>query len=134
MDIEPTAECTACGASLEVNNVGPCPNCGKVGAKRVYKKLEGKITPIGTLELSKIHNSFTFNTFAIIGLIFITLFSPIIGMVFSGLRGILISYGLNIIGIVIGCFAITKVREIERYMRKGITASLSSGIRKQGDS
>ena len=116
MDNDTTAECTACGASLEPDSVAPCPNCGKTGTKKVYKTLEGKVTVTATLDLSKIHNSFTFNILAIVGLIIITLVSPLVGLIFTGLPGILASYGLSIIGIFVGYFAITKVWEIERYI------------------
>jgi hypothetical protein len=118
MESETRAECTACGASLQVDSTGPCPICGKTGTKKVYKNMAGSIRPTATLDISKIHNSVAFNAAAIIGLIVITLVSPLIGLLLPGLGGVALGYGLSLIGIVVGYFAITKVKEIERYINR----------------
>jgi len=115
MDNETRAECTACGFSLDPYSAEPCPNCGKTGTKRVYKPLEAKVTVTATLDRAKIRNILTFNRLTIVGLVIITLISPLLGLFLPTLPAVLASYGLGVIGIVVGCSAITKVREIERY-------------------
>ena len=116
MDNETRAECTACGFSLDPYSTEPCPNCGKTGTKRVYKPLEAKVAVTTTLNRAKIRNSLMLNRLAIVGLVVITLISPLLGLFLPTLPAVLASYGLGVVGIVVGYRAITKVREIERYI------------------
>ena len=118
MENEPTAKCNACGTSLAIDSSGPCPKCGKVGTKVIYTILEGTLSFTGALDKAKIRKSLSFNVYAIGLLILISLISPLTGIILPGCRGITASYGLSIIGFVVGCFAINKVREIERYIER----------------
>ena len=116
MDNEPRAECTACGFSLDPYGTEPCPNCGKTDTKRVYKPLEAKVTVTAKLDRAKIRNFLMLNKLAIVALVMITLISPLLGLFLPTLPTVLASYGLGVIGIVVGYRAITKVWEIERYI------------------
>ena len=80
------------------------------------KNFDATLGFIGALDKSKIHKSLSFNIYAIAVIILISLISPLTGIILPGWRGITTSYGLSIIGLVVGCFAINKVREIERYI------------------
>jgi len=116
MKSEHTAECTACHAPMDAAVAGPCPNCGATGTKLVYstQAVTAKVTP--TIDIAKIRHSFAFNKLAIVALIAITLVSPLIGFLLPGLVGLVISYVLAIMGLIVGLYAITRVRDIERYI------------------
>jgi hypothetical protein len=118
MNSEPTAECTVCKAPMDASVAGPCLNCGATGTKLVYATMPvtAKVTP--SIEVAKIHSSILFNKGAIVALIVITLVSPLITFFLPGLLGIATSYALSIVGIVVGHYAITKVRDIERYINR----------------
>ena len=115
---EPTAECTACKAPMDASVAGPCPNCGATGTKLVYATMPVTVKGTPSIEVAKIHPSIVFNKRAIVALIVITLVSPLITFFLPGLIGIAVSYALAIVGIVVGYYAITKVRDIERYINR----------------
>lgn len=117
MNSEPTAECTACKAPMDASIAGPCPNCGANGTKLVFATMAVTATGMASIEVAKIHSSNLFNKGAIVVLIVITLVSPVITFLLPGLIGVGVSYALAIVGIVVGYYAITKVREIERYIK-----------------
>jgi hypothetical protein len=118
MTSESAAQCTACKAPLDAKNTGPCPSCGAVGTKLVALTLATTVKVTPTIDIAKLSHSLSFNRIAIVVLIGITLISPLVGFVLPGIIGIAVSYGLGILGLVIGYFAITKVKQIERYLRK----------------
>jgi hypothetical protein len=109
-------ECTACGALLPVDSTGPCPNCGKTGMKKFYKNLDAALSFTGTLDTAKIHDALSFNKNAIVGLVVTIVLSAVCSYFLSGPRGLLVSIGLGIIGIVLGYHAFMKIRTIERYI------------------
>ena len=80
------------------------------------KNFEATLKFAGSLDKAKIHKSLSFNISAIALLILISLISPLTGNILPGWRGITASYGLSIIGFIVGCFAINKLWQIERYI------------------
>jgi hypothetical protein len=118
MNLEATAECTACNAPMDASVAGPCPNCGAMDTKLVYSTQAVTANVAPTINIAKIHPYIAFNKRAIVVLILITLISPLITFFLPGLIGIGVSYALSIIGIVIGYYAITKVHDIERYINR----------------
>ena len=118
MNQEPTAECTACHAPMAAAVAGPCPICGATGTKLVYATMSVTANVTPTIDIAKIRHSFAFNKLAIVALIVITLVSPLIGFLLPGLPGLVVSYALAIVGFILGLWAITRVRDIERYVNR----------------
>jgi len=116
MNNDTKAKCTACGTSLDPYSTEPCPNCGRTDTKKVYKSLAGKVSVTGYLDRAKMHSFLTFNRLAIVALVAIALISPLMGLLLPAFLAILASYGLGMIGAIVGYFAVLKVREIERYI------------------
>src|SRR5690349_9121624 len=106
MASESTAQCTACEAPLDAKNTGPCPNCGAVGTKLVALTLSTTVKVTPTIDIATISHSLRFNKMAIVLLIAITLVSPLVSFVLPGIIGIAVSYGLGVVGLVVGYYAI----------------------------
>lgn len=116
MNNDTRAECAVCGTSLDPYGTEPCPTCGRTDTKRVHKSLVAKVSVTGSLDRAKIRSFLTFNRLAIAALVAITLVSPLMGLLLSRCTALLAGYGLSVMGAVVGCFAILRVREIERYI------------------
>ena len=121
--MEMNIKCDNCGVFLNEDpsesseKRKPCPNCGSKG--RIFTGVVNEpVTIKETIDLSKIRQFFMFNRRAIVGLVVITLASPFVCSILPGLLGVLVSFLLGVIGIVVGCFAILRIREIERYIGK----------------
>ena len=106
-----TAVCKWCGTSLPLNHRGPCPKCGKEG-KVILLTLKESVTLKESLRWRIQKEFFEENPKIKWILTTITLASPLIGLVLSGVAGIIVGIGLGILSLLLGPYAIIKVREI----------------------
>jgi len=108
---EATTVCKWCGTPLPLNYSGPCPKCGKEG-RMVFLTLKESVTLKESLKW-KVQKEFLEENPKIKWiLIAITLVSPLIGLVLSGVIGVIIGIGLGILSLLLGPYAVIKVREI----------------------
>ena len=108
---EATTVCKWCGTPLPLNYSGPCPKCGKEG-KIVFLTLKESAPLKYSLNCKVQKEFFEKNSFILCILITITLASSLIGFILSGVIGIIIGIGLGILSLLLGPYAIIKVREI----------------------
>ena len=108
---EVIAVCKWCGTPLPPNHSGPCPKCGKEG-KMVFLTLKESVTLKESLKWKAQKEFFEENPKIKWILTMITLASPLIGLVLSGVAGIIVGIGLGILSLLLGPYAIIKVREI----------------------
>jgi len=120
MDTEPRAKCTSRGATVNPHTSAPCPDCGSPGTKEVEKTVQAGVVAAATVDRARIRTWFTFNWRAIALLMGVSLIQPFVSLPVSlplrGLLATLTSVGLGMAGLVVGCFAIAKTREIERHI------------------
>jgi len=108
-----TATCRWCGASLSPSHIGPCPKCGKEG-KKLVSKMEETMKIKDAFSWERRREFFEVNRKIKWLIIAITIGSPLVGFIVSGLVGFIIGLILSFISYLLGPFAVTKVREIER--------------------
>jgi len=116
MDSVPTAVCTACGATLDPRSAAPCPNCGRTGTKKVDKTIQGRVVVTASVHRASIHTRVAFSWWAIALLILLTVIQPFVSLLLRGLAAIGTGVALGVVGIVVGCFAMVRIREIERHI------------------
>jgi len=107
------AECRYCNTPLPVDHKGPCPNCGKIG-KNISVELHETISVTESLSWEKRKEFWEKNSKMMVLIWSITLISPILGWFITGAIGIIIGLILGIAVNLLGPYAVTKVREIER--------------------
>lgn len=112
-DAKVTATCKWCGASLSPTNTGPCPKCGKEG-KKIAVEIKETIRLKASLNWERRREFFEANPKIKWLIIAITFGSPSLGLILSGLVGLVIGLSLGLLSYWLGPLAVTKVREIER--------------------
>ncbi len=80
------------------------------------KNLEATLDFTGTLDKSKIYDALSLNKKAITALVVNIAIAAVSSYFLSRLTGLFVSIGLSVIGVLIGYFAIMKIRTIERYI------------------
>jgi len=113
MSKKPKVTCKWCGATLSPTHTGPCPKCGKVG-KKISLTLTETLTFKDSLNWESRREFFEGNPKIKWLIIAITIGSPFLGLVIVGLLGVVIGLVLGIVSYLLGPYAVTKVREIER--------------------
>lgn len=112
-----SATCRHCGASLAVNHTGLCPKCGKKG-KDTKVVLSEAVKVITSLTWEKQREFFETNRKLRNVIIAIIIISPVLGLYFSGVLGLIIGLVLGIVSYILSPYAVMKVREIERGSSK----------------
>lgn len=107
------AVCQSCGHSLGVNHTGPCPKCGKEG-KIIKVSLSETLSITSSLNWEKRREFFQKNWKLIIIVFALTILGSIVGSLFFGVGGFLVSFAIGILAFFVGLYAATRVREIER--------------------
>jgi hypothetical protein len=69
---------------------------------------------IGRLSWSKTREYWEKRPFVILLVVALTLGSPLVGMFLAGLAGVVIGLLISVLSLVLGLFAITRVREVTR--------------------
>ena len=111
------ATCKWCGASLEATHIGPCPKCGKKG-KNVEVGLTSSVKITSSTNWKSSREFFKTNKRVRNIIITITIISPILGLFFSKIIGLLLGLAFGILTYTLGHYAIIKVCEIERGSSK----------------
>ncbi|MBL7117764.1 MAG: hypothetical protein ISS94_03145 [Candidatus Syntrophoarchaeum sp.] len=107
-----TKTCTWCGASLSPNHTGPCPECGKEGTLTNLKltmtmKFKDALNSETRREFFEKNPKIKWVLYAV------TFGPPILGLVLTGLVGLVIGFIFGFISYLLGPYAVIKVREIE---------------------
>ena len=108
---EDFAFCKKCGWILSPTSVGHCPNCGNRG-KVIIAEVTDTVKVKDSWESRR--EFFERNPKIMWLIIAITLSSPLLGLILSGLVGLIIGLFLGFLSYLLGPLAVTKVREIER--------------------
>lgn len=112
-----TTTCKWCGTSLLPSHIGPCPKCGKEG-KNIVVEIDETVRLKDSLNLERRREFFEENPKIKWFIIAITLCSSLLGLVFSGLVGLVIGLFLGILSYRFGPLAVTKVRETKKVIFK----------------
>ncbi len=112
-----SAQCKWCGFTLDINHTDPCPKCGKVGKIREFEFFD-TLQVKDSLSLTKLHEFYETNKTIRNTIIAITILSPVLGLLLSGVIGFLAGLLIGAISYFLSPSAITKVREIERWSMK----------------
>jgi hypothetical protein len=106
--------CIHCGYILSGDHTGPCPSCGKIGKEL---KVIGAGGAVGGGRASvETQRSFSErNRKAFIVIIVITVGSPFVGLLVSGIPGLLIGLVLSAISYFLGPNAVTEVVEKQYF-------------------
>ncbi len=115
MPEERTAWCSnqECKSPLPLDHSGPCPKCGKTG-KTIGIQLSVTAKGVPSISGSRIREYVRYNKLALVTLAVITLVSPLVSILLPALYGLLVSYALAGLGLIIGYRAFIRIREIER--------------------
>lgn len=105
--------CKWCGATLSPTHTGPCPKCGKLG-KKISLILTETLGLKDSIKWEKRREFFEENPKIKWLIIAITIGSPFLGLVLFGIVGVVIGLVLGGLSYLLGPYAVTKVREIER--------------------
>ena len=114
-NVNRTVECANCGNLLAPSHKGPCPFCGseqKLIKVNVHETLNVRVTE--RLMWTKTREYFENHWPTFVATIALTIASPFIGLFVLGLIGAGIGLIFSVITLVVGFFAVTKVREVER--------------------
>ncbi len=109
-----SAVCKACGYPLDINHVGPCPKCGKTG-KFAKVEIQGTLSFKGSLDLARRREFYETNKRVRNIIIGITILSPFLGLLLSGIVGLLVGLAIGSLSYFLSPYAVTKVREIEHW-------------------
>jgi len=112
-NVEMSAFCKWCGESLSSDHTGPCPKCGREG-KTVHVKIRDSLGIRDSLFWERRREFFEENPKIKILLLGITFGSPIIGLICSGILGLIVGFVFSLVSYLLGPYAVIKVREIER--------------------
>lgn len=108
-----SAVCAQCNTPLPVDHEGPCSNCGKTG-KKFSVEINETISITDSLSWEKRKEFWEKNSKMTFLIWSITIISPVLGWFISGVIGFIIGLILGIVVNLLGPYAATKVREIER--------------------
>lgn len=109
------AVCNHCGASVDPSRDEPCPHCGQNAGKRIGAVQTDKLGITDDSSSWALTRRFweVHRVWAIV-LAAIVVGSPFVGLVIAEVWSIFIGLLLGLLGVVVGVFAITRVRETER--------------------
>ncbi len=113
---EPTtilAKCAWCGTEIDPAYVGPCPNCGRSG-KIASVGLSASLKVSGSLAWEHRREYLLTNKKLLASVVCITILSPLLGLYVTGFLGLALGVASGLVTLVIGLFAVMKVREITR--------------------
>ena len=114
MNLGPASQsirCFACGESLSLDHVGPCPGCG--GTQKIHDEdIHESIQAHHSLESRHVHEYHERHKALLAFILFITVASPFLGLVIAGWPGVIVGIVIGLTTFVIGLRAIIKVREI----------------------
>jgi len=105
--------CKWCNSPLPLNYTGPCPVCGKEGSKGTVEAKENIVVK-SSLKWVSLREFYETNPKIKWVLIAITIGSPLLGLIFYGLVGVIIGLFFGFLSSWLGPHAVTKVREIMR--------------------
>lgn len=110
-----SARCKHCGGELVPDHKGPCPQCGQVG-KEIIVAVGTAVEVNEALSVSWTKTRHHIETRPVQAALWgiVTVGSPFLGLVLAGWPGALAGLGLTAVGVVLGFYAVTRVREIER--------------------
>jgi len=110
-----TKTCRSCGESVPVTHTGACPHCGKEEGWVHNLECQDILGFKDSLSGERRREFFEKNPKILMVVIILTFVSATLGVILTGIIGVLI--GLIIGGILyfLGPYAMAKVREIERF-------------------
>jgi len=109
--VSQATRCSACGESLPLNHVGPCPKCGDT-RKTHNVHIEESLQIHASLGWQHIHEYYERHRVLLPLVLGITVGSPFLGLVLAGWLGVVMGLVIGVVTFFVGLRAVTKVREI----------------------
>jgi predicted amidophosphoribosyltransferase len=109
--VRDSVKCSGCGYTLPLDHSGPCPECGD-HRKTHHVSMSATLRFIGSLRWQHVRTYYEKHPLALTVLTFITVGSPLVGLMLAGWAGVSVGLALSVGGFIIGLYAVTKVREV----------------------
>lgn len=106
-------KCSKCGIPITKGFKKPCPNCGEIG-KLIDLNLADSFGIADSMKAQNVHEYFERHPILLPVVIVITVGAPFLGLVISGMKGVLVGLVIGFITFGLGMVSITKVREIDK--------------------
>jgi hypothetical protein len=109
--ISKSTKCLSCGEPLGDDHAGPCPKCGGT-CKEIHVQVEDEVRCRDSIGWQHVREYWDRHPIILSVVVAITIGSPFLGLVLAGWLGVAVGLAISVASLILGLFAITKVREI----------------------